>query len=611
MEIKVDSLVLYKSNPAIVRQVIDKKLAIELPDGQRLSVRPKDVALLHLGPSPHPRQLPAPQGDPRTAWELLGGSQTTLSELAELAFDAYTPATAWAAWQLVAAGVYFEGTPEVITVHPAERVSEILAAREAKAAEERDWEAFVARVALGSVSLDDERYLVDVIALALGRAEASRTLRRLGKSQTSEAAHELLLAIGRWRPADNPYPARLGVTLERPPDFLTGLLPDEPRRDLTHLLALAIDDEGSGDPDDAISLEDGRLWVHIADVAALVQPDSEVDIEARGRSANLYLPEGVVRMLPDGLVSQLILGLGDMSPALSFLLEPKPDGDFELLEIVPSWVHVTRTTYEAVEGQLDKSPYRELIAITERNRARRLVGGAVEIDLPEVKIEAATEGSVTIRPLLPLRSRRFVREAMLMVGEAVGRYGIAHALPLAYTVQDPPTEELPSPDELGRAGPSTMWAIRRLMQRSRQSTTPGRHSGLGLDVYVQVTSPLRRYLDLLAHQQLRAHLCGESPLDGAAVTLRIGTADAIAGAVRTAERLSNQHWTLAYLMQNADWSGEGIIVENKPGRDVTLIPELAWETELHQRPPRPLDSAVRLAVESVDLPNRSARFIML
>lgn len=156
-----------------------------------------------------------------------------------------------------------------------------------------------------------------------------------------------------------------------------------------------------------------------------------------------------------------------------------------------------------------------------------------------------------------------------------------------------------------------MWAQRRLMQRSRQTTAPGRHAGLGLDVYVQATSPLRRYLDLLAHQQLRAHLGGEQALDKSQVTLRIGTADAMAGAVRAAERLSNQHWTLVYLLQHTDWEGEGIVVEQKPGRDVVIIPELAWEAELHRRAPRPLDSRVRIRVDSVDLPTRTAKFVAL
>jgi exoribonuclease-2 len=460
-------------------------------------------------------------------------------------------------------------------------------------------------VAAGHATAEDERYMPDVIALALGRSETSHTLRRLGREQTRENAHALLLAVGRWQPADNPYPLRLGVAVE-PPMCPVGPLPDEPRRDLTLLTALAIDDEGSGDPDDAHSLDGELLWVHVADVAALVPPDSAADLAARDRAATLYLPEGAVRMLPPEFTDRLALGLQPVSPALSFALRPLADGDFELVEITPSWVRVTRTTYEATEARLDESPIREMLVLAERNRARRLANGAIEIDLPEVKIKAAVDGAVSIRPLPPLRSRTLVREAMLIAGEAAGRLAHTHALPLAYTTQDPPAESGPF-DPAGP--PSAMWAQRRAMQRSRPSTAPSRHAGLGLDVYVQITSPLRRYLDLLAHQQLRAHLRGETSLDTTAVMLRIGEVEAVAGATRAAERQSNQHWTLVYLLQHPEWRGQGIIVENKPGRDVALIPELAWEAELYGRQSRPLDSVLTLRVDSVDLPNRcSARY---
>ena len=603
----IESLVLYKNQPAVIRQFADKKLTIELADGQVVSVRPKDVSLIHPGPSPHPRQLKTVTGDIQTAWELLDGGMTTVEELAELAFGSFTPATAWTAWQLVADGVYFDGTPDEVSVHSPEQVGQIQNARQAKATEEQAWEEFATRAAGGHVTLDDERHLTDVIALALGRSDSSRTLRRLGLPQTPESAHTLLLSIGRWLPADNPYPPRLGVTTEQPV-YPIGPLPEEPRHDLTNLIALAIDDEGSTDPDDAISLDGERVWIHVADVASLVKPDSPADLEARGRAANLYLPEGTIHMLPDELTERLALGLQPVSPALSIALAPLADGDFEFLEVLPTWVQVTRTTYESAETQLEQPPYADLLTIAGRNRRRRIQGGAVEIELPEVKIKAAVDGSVVIRPLPPLRSREMVRELMLMAGEAIGRFGQATAIALAYTVQDPPTVDESLPADLTGVTASVMWAQRRLMQRSRPSTSPGRHSGLGLDVYVQVTSPLRRYLDLLAHQQVRAYLSGETTLDYAAIPLRIGTADAMAGAVRAAERLSNQHWTLVYLMQHMDWQGEGIVVENKPGRDVVLIPELAWETEIYRRPPRPLDSVVNLALEAVDLPNKNARF---
>lgn len=601
MEPRLNSLVLYKTQPAVVRAVADKKLTIELPDGERVSVRPKDVAVLHPGPVADPRRLPTPDGDPVTAWELLDSGRTALPELAELAYGAYTPAAAWAAWQLVADGLYFGGAPDDIVVYSASKVAETLAAREARAAEERAWAAFAARAAAGQTLPEDAPYLADVVALALDKTESSRTLRRLDKPQTREAAHAFLLAIGHWTPADNPYPARLNVPTGRVAAAV-GPLPDEPRRDLTHLLALAIDDAGSSDPDDALSLEGDVLWVHVADAAALVPPDSPADREARARAANLYLPEGTARMLPDELTDRLALGLQEVSPALSLAFATGGDAP-QLLEIVPSWIRATRTTYEAAENCLDESPYRELLALADAARARRVANGAVEIALPEVKVRVDDDGRVAITPLPALRSRDLVREAMLTAGTAIGRLAAAEGLALPYSHQDAPLEIALPADGLAGA-----FAQRRAMQRSQLRVGPGRHAGLGLDLYVPATSPLRRYGDLLAHQQLRAHLRGETPLDAGEVTLRLGTADAVAGAVRLAERLSNAHWTMVYLLQNPDWTGEGVVVEQKPGRDVVLIPELAYETELYGRRPRALNSVVQLAVESVDVANRGARF---
>jgi exoribonuclease II len=597
-----NSLVLYKGRPAIIKQAFEKKLTIELPDGHSASVRPKDVTLLHPGPVGNLNELQPVIGDPLTAWELLDGQPTTLKELAELTYGVYTASTAWAAWQLVEEGTYFSGSPEAISTHDSGKVEVILAARRVKAAEEEAWRRFVGEVAAGAIPSDGERYLADVIDLAQGRSETSRVLGRLDKPQTQESAHEFLLDIGWWTPAVNPYPIRLSLPIESP-DLYVERMPATDRRDMTHLLALAIDDEGSNDPDDAISLDGERLWVHIADAAALVTPDNPIDLEARNRGANLYLPEGTVRMLPDEVTDQLALGLQPESPALSFAFSVSTTGETELLEIVPSRIKVTRTTYESTELKLDQPPYRALWAVAERFQLRRIANGAVEIDLPEVKIKVGLDGRVSIRSLPPLRSRQLVRESMLMVGEAVGRLGLEHDLPLAYTFQPPPhVFETPA------SGLAGMFAMRRAMQRSQQGTTPGRHAGLGLDVYVQATSPLRRYLDLVAHQQVRAYLTGEKPMTPAEVTLRIGLADAVTGAVRAAERLSNQHWILVYLLQNPDWEGDGMVVEHKPGREIVLIPDLAWETELYQRRPHELNTVVRLTVESIDIPNRQARF---
>ncbi len=599
------SLVLYKNKPAQITQ-IGKKLTIALEDGKSVSVRPKDVVLLHQGSFSNLATLMGEtavahqSGDIEIAWELLEGEITTLADLAELAFDEYTPATAWAAFQSVQEGLYFSGTPDEIVTHSAASVAETKAKRVAKAAEAQAWDGFMARVdaamnGRSNLLPDDDRFLQEVVGLAYDQQKQARLLRVLKQAESPENAHALLLKTGFWDVSMNPYPIRFGVIMQ-PPDAELPTLPEESRRDLTHLAAFAIDDEGSKDPDDALSWDNGRFWVHIADVGAIVMPDSPADLEARGRGANLYLPEGTIHMLPQSATQQLGLGLNEISPALSFGFVVNEAGEIGELEIVPSLVRVTRLTYDETETRLDEDPFAEMWAVAQRFYARRLANGAVEIELPEVRVRVEGDGLVGIRPLPHLRSRDLVREAMLMTGEAVAQFADLHDIPIPYSTQDAPNEI-----DLATSGMAAMFARRKSMKRGRKSSQPGTHAGLGLSHYVQATSPLRRYLDLVVHQQLRTYLLGGSVLDSQAVMERVGAAEAVTGNMRRAERQSNRHWQGVYLLQNPDWQGEGVIIEQRGKRDIVLIPELGIETRIYGKGKRPLDSQVNLTCSSIDL----------
>jgi exoribonuclease-2 len=460
------------------------------------------------------------------------------------------------------------------------------------------------RVKQRSILPEDESYLADVVALALEERDQSRTMQALGLEETPWAAHSLLLSVGYWDEYVNPYPTRFKVALSAPEVTLPEL-PEEERRDLTYLTALAIDDEGNKDPDDALSLDGSRLWVHIADVAALVLPDSEADIEARERSMNLYLPEGTVPMLPPDATVQLGLGLTDVSPALSFGLDLDENGDVDHFEIVPSWIRVTRLSYAEAEERLDEPLLGALNAIAQRFMAQRIENGAVELNFPEVRIRII-DGEIDIRRLPPLASRILVREAMLMAGQAAANYALEHEIPMPFTVQQPPDVEDRS--QLEAETLSEMFAVRKLMKPGRQYLEAGPHSGLGLDVYLQVTSPLRRYFDLLVHQQLRAHVHGDEVMDAETVADRLAAARSGIGPVRLSERFSNAHWTVAYLQQHPDWSGTGIVVDHRRSRSLVIIPELAYETEIRLDGEVSLDAELTLQLTHVNLPEREARF---
>ncbi|HOE09287.1 MAG TPA: RNB domain-containing ribonuclease, partial [Treponemataceae bacterium] len=99
-------------------------------------------------------------------------------------------------------------------------------------------------------------------------------------------------------------------------------------------------------------------------------------------------------------------------------------------------------------------------------------------------------------------------------------------------------------------------------------------------MYSQVTSPLRRYGDLVAHQQLRSFIDKRTLLSKDEVLERISAGDAAASATVKAERKSNLHWTLFFLLQNPEWKGTAVAVEDKGKQFVFLIPSLGLETIL-------------------------------
>jgi len=600
MMIPNDSLVLYKNRPALVKQT-GSRLEIELEEGKTLKVRPKDIALLHPGPLLTLDELQPQTGDCESAWELLADDTITIDELAELVFETYTPATAWAAWQLVSEGLYFQGTPESITAYSSEEVSQRREARRLRAAEKQAWTAFLDRVINRKVVSEDNRFISGVEDLALGRTTESRVLRELGRNQSPQNAHSLLLELDYWSNRVNPYPQRLGLTLSAPAIDLPEIQ-DEDRLDLTHLPAFAIDDEWTSYPDDALSLEGARrLWVHVADVAALVFPDSPADLEARIRAANLHLPEMTVPMLPPEASERLALGLHDVSPALSFGLDLDSGAGIVGVKIVPSWVRVTRISYEQAEAMLPESPLDGIHSLAQDYEARRRSNGAVSIELPEVSIRIE-DGQIVIRPLLPLRSRTIVREAMLMVGEAIAHYALREGIPLAFTTQEmAEAPELPD----GLAG---MYALRRFMKRSQLKSVSSPHAGLGLDLYTQATSPLRRYQDLVMHHQLRAYLRGDDLQGVQEILERLGAAEAVISSLRQAERLSCQHWTLVYLSEHPEWRGEGILVEKDGSQGTVLIPDLGLETRLYFRQDSSLNSRVPLVLGDLNIAELKAYF---
>jgi exoribonuclease-2 len=247
------------------------------------------------------------------------------------------------------------------------------------------------------------------------------------------------------------------------------------------------------------------------------------------------------------------------------------------------------------------APFAAIRQITDAYRAKRQARGAARIDLPEVSVRLVGD-DVVIRPLPKLASRDMVTDAMLMAGEAAARYAVAQDIVIPFAMQ-------PAPDEIREpAGMAEMYAYRRQFKPSRAALEPARHFGLGLDFYARATSPLRRYADLVVHQQLRAAVTGGTPAGADEILERTTGLDAAGALIRKAERQSNQHWKLAYLARRRDWQGDAVIVSLEERKAVVIIPELAMETRIRPSPDYTLGQTLMLGVREVDLPALTVYF---
>ncbi|MGB2927200.1 MAG: ribonuclease R family protein [Limnothrix sp.] len=591
---------------------------------QSHKLRPQRVEYTVAGSDYDPSQIPSfleecshfmDPSSLEVAWELLVEMEesATPASMAQLLFSEQTPQQCYAAHSLLTEDkLFFKRKGDRYEPRPEAQVRELQHQIEVEAQKEQERIDFVARVnqAIDGEDViweDSDRQRLEVLERFILYPEqsgkpAQDLLEMIGRSPTPEKAFELLIGLGWWSRHENlhflrsGYPSKfsqkvLDVSHSRnssPPSDLDA----DNRLDLCYLKIYTIDDESTSEIDDGLSVEtlpDGsyKIWVHIADPTRLITPGDELDLEARRRSTSLYLPTGMISMFPIELAAgPMSLIQGQVCAALSFGITLTEAGAIADYEIHPSWVKPTyRLTYEDVAEMLilgiQAEPEISLLADFAKKRSIwRKSQGSIKIKMPEASIKV-TDEDVSIEVLHSSVSRELVAEMMIMTGEVAGHYGMTNNLPLPFRGQ--PQPELPPDEELLLlpAGPVRACAVRRCMPRGEMGTQPVRHASLGLNFYTQVTSPIRRYTDLLAHFQIKAHLRGdELPFSAEALQETLFSVVTSSQEATHVERQTNRYWSLEYLRRNADEVWQGLVLrwlreDEKLG--IILLEELGLE----------------------------------
>lgn len=572
--------------------------------GQSHTLHPRQVTYEVAGCTFKPSEIPnflkevESYLDPSSlevAWELLveDGEAVTCAQMAQLLFSDQSPHLCYVAHCLLSEDkIYFKQKADGYEPRSVAMVAEIKHQRSAEESKLREQQEFFTRLQqrIAGIAVewqDSDRPRLDALERFVLNPEntsrvAQEILAALGRPQTPQSTFDLLVELGLWSPHENLFLRRSQIPihfrrevlevaqqcLDSPPPDL-----DLNRLDLTHLKVYTIDDESTQEIDDGLSLEiledsRQRLWIHIADPTRLVRQGDELDLEARRRSTTLYLPTGMIPMFPPALATgPMSLIQGKICPALSFGVVLDELGSIQDYSIHASLIKPTyRLTYEDVDEMLELGVQAEpeITAIAKWARCReawRMSQGAVGIHMPEAVIKVRNDDEISIEVLDDSQARQLVAEMMILAGEVAGRYGQTHQIPLPFRGQ--PQPELPSNEELIQlpAGPVRFCAMRRCMPRSEMSISPLRHAGLGLETYTQVTSPIRRYTDLLCHFQIKAHLRGD-PLAYTAeqlqeIMLSVTTAAYEATLV---ERQTNRYWGLEYLRRHHDQVWQALVL---------------------------------------------------
>src|SRR5947199_523574 len=323
----------------------------------------------------------------------------------------------------------------------------------------------------------------------------------------------------------------------------------ERREDLRGEFIVTIDPDDARDFDDAIHVEKigsgWRLGVHIADVAAYVEPDSPLDREARRRGNSVYLPDRVIPMLPERLSN----GVCSLNPGVdrlthSAFIHFDKHGNVKSARFARRVIRSAhRLTYKQAYAILTAAPGDQLgerlhlaWELAALLRQRRFEHGALDLDFLEVKVWLDKDGHpAKLDRVEDDKSQQLVEEFMLAANEAVARELKKRAVPTIYRIH-----ENPDPEKLAEfrefvlgfnysVGDVThraelqrlLAAIRgkpeeqalkvgllKSLKRARYSPQPLGHYGLAKANYLHFTSPIRRYADLVVHRALGRDTAG-------------------------------------------------------------------------------------------------------
>ncbi len=504
---------------------------------------------------------------------------------------------------------YKEGKIKVNNTEQVEQLRLQLAAEEKRAHIVEEGSRIISAIHAGAdtAEFEDEQELVDealdiirdfyLFGNDASNAKGAKELLKNASLNHPHAPYQIMVKAGRWGQHENipllrnELPVGFSLTARQQAEHIlqTGqedLFKDEGRVDYTHLKPITIDGAATQDFDDALTVEkedeNFLVGVHISDVAHYVRPGDALFQEAMQRGTSIYFPEGQIPMLPRHL-SQGVCSLiqGEIRAAFSFMILLSPEAEILRVRIKPSIIKVARRlTYEETDSMLETDNELKLLnQLSIKLRKNRLESGALLLPFPDVNIFIDNNNKVHVNlAKSDTPARTLVSEMMILANSEAARYVADRIVPGLFRSQPILKNRIVhgTDDDLFQNTKQ-----RKHLPRGELSTNAKSHSGLGVNQYTTITSPIRRLLDLVMQHQLHSIVRRQQPRftddmckDFTAVLNRTLTR------ANNVRHQRHRYWLLKWLEDRKEQQLDALVIQSGPKRTNLLLTDILMDIDL-------------------------------
>lgn len=360
-----------------------------------------------------------------------------------------------------------------------------------------DYVFFKAMIALETESRDVYYYITLLKLLYTSKVNKDKYLRHLHNSTSKNNlfSYEIYLIINGVKRglSTDEILEKYGIMTNIP----NGPLIKPSKKDCNDII-ISIDGNKTFLRDDGLSVrKDGNKYIvgiHVADAAAAIEKNSELDLNARNNYECKYMNGTRTRMFPSKVESELSLNEGKTRRAITLYVVLNDSGEILDYYIEKNNIIVSRNlTYLQSEAILNNTGSHEL----ERSILNLLML-AQALEKRNTRKEQyweKKEQSKKLDNFRKLKSDVIVREFMGLYNLLTARTAKEEGIPFIYRIQD---EEYitKTVEDMGMyVDDYTKKILANIYLESKYSATPSLHAGLGYTEYAHASDPLRRYPD--------------------------------------------------------------------------------------------------------------------